>query len=291
MSTRRQFLKSAAAGPLLAVPAVGFAATHQPARRPINPRLDHVRLGVASYSLREWSRADAIQGMVDCGVSFANIKSFHIPYEASAAEIAAARGEFAAAGIRIVGGGLISVHEDSDESMEASFAYARAAGFPVIVAGPRPEVLPRLERFAIKYDIKVAIHNHGPEDEFFPAPSDALAMVAGMDERMGVCVDVGHTARTGKDVVREIAAAGRRLHDMHMKDLADFSSRDSQCVVGEGLMPIAAIFRQLEAMQYPGYVHLEYEIDGSNPVPGMQRSFAYMRGVIAGMDANAAACR
>ncbi len=284
MSTRRQFLKSAAASSVLAVPAAGFAATRRPAAQPINSRLSHVRLGVASYSLREFSRTDAIEAMVACGVSFANIKSFHLPYDASAEEIVAARSEFAAAGIGIVGGGLISFHEDSDESMEASFAYARAAGFPVIVAGPRPEVLPRLERFAVKYDIKVAIHNHGPEDPFFPAPSDALAMVARMDERMGVCVDVGHTVRTGKDVVREIAAAGSRLHDMHMKDLADFSSKESQCVVGEGLMPVAAIFRQLEAMEYPRYVHLEYEIEAANPVAGMQRSFSYMRGVIAGMD-------
>jgi hypothetical protein len=28
---------------------------------------------------------------------------------------------------------------------------------------------------------------------------------------------------------------------------------------------------------------LEYEINADNPVPGMEKSFAYMRGVLAGM--------
>lgn len=283
MSTRRQFLKAAAASPVLAVPGVGLAAARRHTAQATS-RHSNVRLGVASYSLREFSRAGAIDAMVACGVGFTNIKSFHLGYEASPAEIATARAEFAAAGIEIVGGGTITFHEDSDEAIRASFNYARAAGFPVIVAAPSIEVLPRLERFAVEYDIKVAIHNHGPEDKFFPAPSDALALVADMDERMGVCVDVGHTARTGRDVVAEIAAAGNRLHDMHMKDLADFTSRDSQCVVGEGLMPIPSIFRQLEVMEYPGYVNLEYEIDAKDPVAGMQRSLAYMRGVLAGMD-------
>jgi len=48
-------------------------------------------------------------------------------------------------------------------------------------------------------------------------------------------------------------------------------------------MPVAAIFRQLVKMKYPGVVSLEYEINADNPLPGMTESFAYMRGVIAGM--------
>ena len=33
-------------------------------------------------------------------------------------------------------------------------------------------------------------------------------------------------------------------------------------------------------MDYRGSVNLEYEIDGDNPLPGMQKSFTYMRGVL-----------
>jgi sugar phosphate isomerase/epimerase len=103
-----------------------------------------------------------------------------------------------------------------------------------------------------------------------------------MDARMGLCIDVGHTVRTGTDVVRAVADSGPRLLDMHAKDLRDLKVAESQCIVGEGKIPIAEIFRQLDAMRYAGYVNLEYEIEPDNPLPGMKQSFAYMRGVLAG---------
>jgi sugar phosphate isomerase/epimerase len=167
--------------------------------------------------------------------------------------------------------------------VERYFAYAKAAGMPLIVATGAPAVLPRVERFARRYDIKVAIHNHGPEDRHYPSPHDVLRHVRAMDRRMGLCIDVGHTARAGDDVVQAIAAAGPRLLDMHVKDLRDLKVKESQCIVGEGRMPVADIFRQLQAMRYAGHVNLEYEIDADDPLPGMQRSFAYMRGVLAGL--------
>jgi sugar phosphate isomerase/epimerase len=105
-----------------------------------------------------------------------------------------------------------------------------------------------------------------------------------MDPRVGLCVDLGHTARTGVDVVQALAQAGARLLNIHAKDLKDLRDADSQCVVGEGAMPLPAIFRQLVSMRYQGSVDLEYEIDAKDPLPGMQRSFAYMRGLLRGLD-------
>jgi sugar phosphate isomerase/epimerase len=154
---------------------------------------------------------------------------------------------------------------------------------PVIVGTCKPTVLPRIEKFVKQYDIKLAIHNHGPGDENFPSPYDALNAVKGMDARMGLCIDIGHTVRTGTDVVRAVADAGPRLLDMHAKDLRNLRVEESQCIVGEGKIPIAEIFRQLLAIRYPGYVNLEYEIEPDNPMPGMKQSFAYMRGVLAGL--------
>jgi hypothetical protein len=42
-------------------------------------------------------------------------------------------------------------------------------------------------------------------------------------------------------------------------------------------------------MRYAGYVNLEYEIDADDPLPGMKQSFAYMRGVLAGLGSPGAA--
>jgi len=242
-----------------------------------------VRLGVASYSLRNFPRAKAIEMVQALGTPYVNLKSVHLPYDLAPAELAAARREIEAAGLQIVGGGTITFEQDTDDDVRRYFEYAKAAGMPVMVATADPAILPRVERFAKQYDIKVAIHNHGPEDKHFPSPYDVLKQVRTMDPRMGLCIDIGHTVRTGTDVVRAIVDAGPRLLDMHAKDLRDLTAKGSQCIVGQGAIPIAAIFEQLQAMRYAGYVNLEYEIDPDDPLPGMQQSFAYMRGVLAGL--------
>jgi sugar phosphate isomerase/epimerase len=275
---RRGFLATAAASALpLRVSLEGIGRA-RPAAPPTT-----IRLGVATYSLRELSRADAIGAIRALRAKYVNIKSFHLPYESTSEELAAGRRAFQDAGLIIVGGGVITLQKDDDDDIRTYFEYARAAGFPLMIIAPTPATMPRIERFVRQYGIGVAIHNHGPEDQYFPAPRDALRVIRNMDPRVGLCVDLGHTARTGVDVVEALAEAGERLLDIHAKDLKDLRDGESQCVVGEGAMPLPAIFRQLVAMGYGGSVDLEYEIDEKDPLPGMQRSFAYMRGLLNGL--------
>ena len=99
--------------------------------------------------------------------------------------------------------------------------------------------------------------------------------------RVGLCVDIGHTTRTGKDVVKEIADAGARVLDLHMKDLKDLMNKNSQAPVGDGKMPVKEIFQQLVKQGFSGYANLEYEIDADAPLPGMKKSFDFMRKVAA----------
>jgi len=104
-----------------------------------------------------------------------------------------------------------------------------------------------------------------------------------MDPRMGCCIDIGHAVRAGTDIVQAIHEAGPRLFNMHSKDLADFHSKESQVAVGQGKMPFHEIFEALIKTNYQGFVDLEYEIHGDDPMPGVIESFAYMRGVLDGM--------
>lgn len=245
--------------------------------------VESFKLGVASYSLREFGRALAIKMVKQTGTPYINIKEFHLPYRSTPEELARGRAEFEKAGLKILGGGTISFPKKDDADIRRYFEYAKLSGMPLIVAAPTAETVPLIEKAAIEYNVKVAIHNHGPEDRHFPTPQSVLKLVRNMHPLMGLCIDVGHTARTGVDVVESIVEAGSRLLDMHMKDLKDMSAKASQCIVGEGAMPVVAIFKQLRKMNYSGGVMLEYEIDADNPLPGMQRSFAYMRGALAAL--------
>jgi sugar phosphate isomerase/epimerase len=285
-TTRRDFIATGLAGS-----AAWSMGARPPEGRPSKARQHEtstasVQLGVASYSLRNFSRAYAIRAIGEIGTPFVNIKSFHQPYESTPEQLRAGRKEFESAGLQIVGGGTITLDRDDDADIRSYFDYARLSGMPLMVIAPTRTTLPRIERFVREYDIKVAVHNHGPEDSHFPGPQDVLPVIRDMDPRVGVCLDVGHTARTGIDVAEAVEMCGERLLDMHMKDLRDLGDRESQCVVGEGAIPVARLFQTLARVGYGGYVNLEYEIDPFDPVPGMQRSFAFMRGVLAAMESS-----
>ena len=278
-TTRRSFLGAAAALPVL--PAAASSAS--PVSAGSDPhQWDGVKLAVATYSLRKFSRSAAIGIVKDLGVKYVNVKSFHMPYYLSEDELKAARAEFERAGLEIVAGGNISLKSDDSSELEHYFKYAVAAGMPVMVCAPKHSNLSQIEKLAIKYDRKMAIHNHGPEDKFYPAPSDAMKRIKDMDPRMGLCVDVGHTVRTGADILDEIDNAWDRIYDFHVKDLMDFSEKESRVDVGDGKMPIAAIFKMLKERKYAGAVGLEYEVVADHPQLGMAKSFSYMRGVLDG---------
>ncbi len=280
--TRRRFVRTAALSSI----GMGLAPRAASASHPKRPAKDvPFTLGVATFSLRNFDRTEAISMIQALNVRHISVKSFHMPYEDSPEELAAGVQAFARAGIEIVSGGNNGITKDNDDHVRMFFEYAKAVGIPLLVIAPTAKNMPRIERFVKEYDIQVAIHNHGPEDPHFPGPRDALEVIRDMDPRVGVCIDIGHTARTGVDVVEAVAEAGDRLLDIHMKDLRDANDRASQCIVGEGVLPVADIFRQLAKMDYRGYVNLEYEIDGNDPLPGMKQSFAYMRGVLDGMAA------
>ena len=266
--SRRQFLGAAAAAALIR-PAIAA-----------NPPVD-IRLGVASYSLRNFSRTQAIAMIKQMGIHEVSIKEVHLLYKSTPEEMFAGRDEFDAAGLHIASGGVIYMDKGDEAAIKVYFDYAKACGMPMIIAGATPETLPIIEKLVKQYNIRVAVHNHGPEDKIFPNPQAALKLMGNMDTRIGVCVDVGHTVRTGVDLVETIRVAGDRLLDIHVKDLRDLKDASTQCPVGEGAMPILPMFRELVKLKYRGLVALEYEIDAANPLPGMQKSFDYMRGVLA----------
>ncbi len=204
----------------------------------------------------------------------------HMPYDATPAELAAARAEFEAAGLQIIGGGNVNLKGD-ENLVKKMLTYAKNAGFAIVVCAPGHDNLGVIEKYAKQLDLKIAIHNHGPEDEF-PNGTSVLKAVKNMDPRMGLCYDVGHAAQTGVNVVEEIQAAGNRLHDMHMKDMDSLDVKGEWVNVGRGKIPVAEIFETLKKMRYPGTVDLEYEINPKAPQQGMAESFAYMRGVLDG---------
>jgi sugar phosphate isomerase/epimerase len=279
--SRRQFLTTAAAaaawttcGPPSSVDAAVLAPNPSAA----------LKLGVASYSMREFTLDQALEMARTLGVTRMTFKDVHVPRTDPPEATRALRAKIEAAGITIMGGGTITIPNDPLK-IEREFVYAKNAGFPLIYVDPEPAALDAIERLAKSYDIRVAIHNHGPEDRRWPRPQDAYAAIKSRDQRLGLCIDVGHTTRTGTDPVQACRECRDRLYDMHVKDLASKTEKESQVEVGRGVIDFPALFRTLLEIGYQGQVGLEYEINAKNPLPGMIESMAYMRGVLAAVKA------
>jgi sugar phosphate isomerase/epimerase len=279
-TTRRNFL-GAAAG-IAGLSAAGVT----PASAKIELEPWGIKLGIATYTFRSFDRAKTIEMLKLVQAPWTSIKDgVHFAYNSTPQELKQVRAEFDAAGLKVTSAGNISLAQDDPDYIRQRFEIVKNLGLRMMVCIPTHSNIRTVEKFVKEYDIRIAIHNHGPEQKDFPNPQSVLEVVGDMDPRVGLCVDVGHTARTGVDVVESIALAGKRLFDMHVKDLGDFTKIGSQCDVGEGLMPFPAIFKQLKKMNYQGCVNLEYEINAKDPLPGVLRSMFYMRGVLAGLGA------
>jgi sugar phosphate isomerase/epimerase len=278
LSSRRSFLTGAAG-------AAGWSAIGAGgARAAIEPEPWGIKLGVATYSLRMFDRALTIKRLRGFRVKYISVKDVHMRIGEAPEDTRKARAEFDTAGFVVTSGGNVDMNKKSTPAfLRQRFEYAKAARLPMMVCAPTHENMPMVEALVKEYDIRVAIHNHGPEDKHFPTPQSVLDVVRKLDRRCGLCMDIGHSARTGIDVVQTIADAGDRLFDMHVKDLKDLKVKKSQVDVGDGAMPFPAIFKQLKKMGYTGCVNLEYEVEVDDPTRGIERSLSYMRGVLAGL--------
>lgn len=238
-----------------------------------------VRLGVTSYSFRSLSLDQALAMTRRLGLKHISLKSFHLPLESTPEQITRTAAKVRRTGLDFYGVGVISMNRPAE--VTRAFAYAKAAGVRVIMAMPTADLLPLLEQNVKEHNIAVAIHNHGPQDHNFPTPASAYHAIKGLDRRIGLCIDVGHTIRAGADPVADVLKYGDRLLDMHMKDVSAAAARANEVTVGRGVLDVPGLMRALLKIKYGGVVAFEYEPDPKDPLPGLAESVGYTRGVLA----------
>jgi inosose dehydratase len=280
-ASRRHFLKTsvaaltfAQAGAVLSGKAL--AAVTKPEREPF----DGLKIGIASYTFRKFTLDQAIDMTVQTGLKYINLKEFHLALKSTTEQRQEAHRKVEAAGLKLMGGGVISMKND-EAQIQNAFDYAKDAGMPVIVCMPVPEALDAVEKMARQTGIRIAIHNHGATDKNFPSPLDVMKAIKDRDPLMGVCIDVGHTVEIGVDPAECILKCGDRLHDMHVKDLTDATAKAPNTPMGRGVIDIVGIFKLLAERKYTYHIGLEYEASPDNPMPGVLESVGYMRGVSA----------
>lgn len=277
--TRRELVKAgalaAASLPLGRVRLAGAASASGDGWRGL-------KAGVASYTLRKLPLEAAIAAIQRVGLSYVSIKDFHLSLKSTAEERKAVAARFKAAGITPLSCGNISMQNDP-ASVRQAFEYARDIGLPTIVCSPDPASMPILDAMVKEFDIKLAIHNHGPEDKRFPSPYDVWKAVQPYDKRVGLCIDVGHTARATVDPAEAIRRCKDRLYDLHFKDINSTAPDGKTIEVGRGVLDLKSILQATLDIHYPHLFSFEYEKDENDPVPGLAESIGYTKGLLAGM--------
>lgn len=240
------------------------------------------KVGVASYTLRKMPLDDAIKAIQRVGLQYVSIKDFHLPLKSTKEERQAVAQKFKAAGITPLSCGNITMQND-EANVRQAFEYARDTGIPTIVCSPDPNSMPILDRMVKEFDIKLAIHNHGPEDKKFPSPYDVWKAIEKYDRRIGFCIDVGHTARAKVDPAECILRFRERLYDLHFKDI-NSTEPDGQTVeIGRGVLNLSSVLQALMKIKFSYLVSFEYEKDADDPLPGLSESVGYTKALLAGM--------
>jgi sugar phosphate isomerase/epimerase len=132
-----------------------------------------------------------------------------------------------------------------------------------------------------EFNIRIAIHNHGPEDRRFMSPNEVWRAVQSHDPRVGLCIDVGHTARAGVDPSTCIRRYHERLYDCHFKDISAIDPRAYTIEGGRGVLDMRAMLQALLDVRYAGLLSFEYEKDADDPVPGLAETIGYTKGLLA----------
>ncbi len=283
-TTRRRFFQIAGMGLGSGWSAATLSAqlssgkqVQKPAQRKLAP--PQFVLGMASYTFRAFGLDQTLAMTQRLGLKRISFKSFHLPLEASAGEIRAVVDKVRAAGLELYAGGVIYMRTEAETRQ--AFGYAKTAGMGIIVGVPNHDLLPLVNKLVKEYDIRVAIHNHGPTDKVYPTPQSAYEKIRGLDRRIGLCIDVGHTKRSGIDPGLDAVRFIERLIDVHIKDVTDDTEKGETCEMGRGVVDIPFFLRSLIQMGYAGTVSLEYEKDDKDPLPGAAESIGYLRGVLA----------
>ncbi len=257
----------------------GAQETKRPDPQPAPETMESFKLGMAGYTFYKFDLDKTLETLKRTDVHYLCIKDFHLPFTSTDEEIKAFHSKLAE--YDVTGYGVGPIYMKSEEEVDRAFDYAKRVGVKVIVGVPSYELLPYVDKKVEEYDMQYAIHLHGPDIDMYPDADDVWENVKDLDPRMGMCLDIGHDRRNGKDPVADLEKYHSRVFDIHLKDVTDASKSGYSVEVGRGILDIPGFVKMLRKVQYKGVVSLEHERNMDNPFLGIAESIGYFRGVVA----------
>ena len=254
-------------------------AQNRPDPQPAADTFEKFKVGMAGYTFAKFDIDKTLETMEKCDVHYLCIKDFHLPLNSTDEQITAFHAKLKAKGV--TGYGVGPIYMRSKEEIDKAFKYAKRVGVKLIVGVPNYELLPYVDQKVKEYDFKYAIHLHGPDMPLYPDADDVWNHVKDLDPRIGMCLDIGHDTRNGKDPIADLKKYRSRVFDIHIKDVTAPTKQGYSVEIGRGIIDFPAFVRALREVGYTGKCSLEHERNMDNPFIGIAESIGYFRGVIA----------
>jgi inosose dehydratase len=272
MTSRRNFLQQSALGiaGTLTVPLLSTAGNNK-VETPITT-------GIAGYTFAKFDVEKSIAIMKKVDIQYLSLKEFHLPLNSDAEKIRSVLKQFTDAGIKIYAVGVI--YMKTKEAVDQAFDYAKKVGVPLIVGVPNPELLDYTEQVVKATGIKIAIHNHGPEDKLYPGPKNVYDLIKNRDANMGLCLDIGHAIRAGANPAEAVKLYKDRIFDLHIKDVTLAAQNGKAVEIGRGVIDFPALIKALEKIRFKGICSIEFEKDMTDPLAGLAESTGFFKGVV-----------
>ncbi|PSL46517.1 sugar phosphate isomerase/epimerase [Chitinophaga niastensis] len=279
MSSRRNFLLQTALG-MAATTVSPFVAAAATGKSNIDKK--PLQVGIAGYTFAKFDVDQSIAIMNRVNIKYISLKDIHLSLDSSPEKIQEVLSKYKAAGIEVYAVGVI--YMKSKKAVDDAFDYAKRVGMSLIVGVPNPDLLDYAEEKVKATNIRLAIHNHGPEDKLYPGPKNVYDQIKNRDARMGICLDIGHATRAGEEPGKAILAYKNRIFDLHIKDVTAAEKDGKATEIGRGVIDFDGLIKALEKIKYQGICSIEFEKDMNDPLPGIAESTGYLKGVINTVD-------
>lgn len=272
--SRRHFLATSAAASTLALSAISVRAAEETS-------YNGWPIGIQSYTLRNFKLDEALRHVKGLGLRHIEFYGAHMPTNSNADQIAELRKKLADAGIRRISAHGVNGFSKDHAANRKLFEFAKAAGIKNITADPSPDSFDSLDKLCEEFDIRIAIHNHGPGHRYDKI-GDVAKAVKDHHKLIGACVDTGHVLRSNEDPVAWVRELGPRVFALHLKDVAEKTAKTHDVVIGSKFLALVDLFKALKEVKFPadGSISLEYESNPQNPIDDVKQCLAAAQAAI-----------
>ena len=249
----------------------GLALSGLPMSQTLAAQASSLQLGIQLYSLRKFDIDSALKHAAEAGFKQVEFYSGMLPIDASPEVIQGTLEKVKAHGLTMSAHGVNRFGADAAEN-ERIFKFAQSCGIKTITADPSPECFEQLDELVERFDIRIAIHNHGPSHRYNKVV-DVLRAIEGHNDRIGACADLGHYIRSGENATEVLRLLKGRLFGVHLKDFAEMKEKTKGVILGKGHLDVEGVMDALLEVKFPadGALSLEYEEKPDNPVDDIRQ--------------------